>query len=48
MDALPPERLQDLIREKLESYMDLGAYQEVIAREELLKEKLIAAGKRIQ
>ena len=41
MDALPPEVLQELVRNTIELKMDREAYEAIIEREGELKKKLV-------
>ena len=45
VDALPPEVLQEMIRESIENRMDMDAYQAVMDEEEELKKKLVELGR---
>lgn len=48
VDAIPPDVLQSLVRSSLEENMDRTAYRAMIAQEDRLKKKLIAATKNIE
>lgn len=40
VDAIPPEDLQDIVRDRIEHHMDLDAYEEIKEQEEELKNKI--------
>lgn len=48
VDALPPDVLQAMVRNEIEMYMDLDAYEQVKQEEDRLKDKLVEAGKSIK
>lgn len=48
VDALPPEVLQSMVLEAIESRTDMAAYDAMVGKEEALKAKLVDAGKKIK
>ena len=48
VDAIPPKALQKMIREAIQSHMDMDAYEAIKLREQVLRSKLVKAVKGIK